>query len=298
MLWLSSRNSISFARMWNSRLPSLAALLLFVFAGCADDLSAEATQEASLDAWTQIRVHRDMDAPAARAWSAEAWFAEFSGVDARTVREAMDMVDAAGEGCVIVPRHQQHSGQSSIRFKAMGAARLRDDAGTEHTMQPRSLAMQTDSIHGVVYSTNADDHDQSAWQVDLINADGSTRLELHQDAPTGWGIVAINGDTTYSDPYHLTDDALDLTIDYHADVAILTAHRVGEDAQEQLVCALEGENFTLARTALDELRGSGAIQVQLTLRNHRDLLHGNTLAGDASIELHDHLHVEIDASSD
>lgn len=280
--------------MWNSRLSILAAILLFVLAGCADDLAADAVQDDPSRMWTQIRIQREIDAPATNAWSAEAWFAEFSGVDAGAVREAMDMVDPAGEGCVIVPRHQTHAGQSAIRFKAMGAARLRDDLGEHHTLQPRSLAMQSDSIHGVVYRTRANDQNQSAWHVDLINADGSSRLELQQDAPSGWGIVAINQDSTYSDPYSLSEDTLDLTIDYHADEALLIAHRVGEDAQEQLVCALEGERFALPKRALQELRGSGAIALQLTLRNHVDLLQDDEVAGDASIELHDRLHIEID----
>src|SRR5699024_6096812 len=130
-------------------------------AACADERPALGEAPTS-SAWTQIRMHRDIDATGEDAWTAAAWSAEFSGVDAQAVREAMNIVDAPADGCVWMPRHRAHPGDSMLRFKAMGAAQLTDDHGAIYPLQPRSLALQTDAIHGVIYTAQLDEkgHEQ------------------------------------------------------------------------------------------------------------------------------------------
>lgn len=281
-------------RMLNQRFTYLWAVVLFLLVGCAEDVAQRTQAAVRQDAWTQIRVYRNIDAPRTNAWTAEAWSAEFSGVDARTVREAMNIVEVEDDACIWMPRHRAHAGQSAIRFKAMGAAQITDLDGVTHTLQPRSLALQTDAIHGVIYTTQMDENGHTQWQFDLIHADGSSRVHAELETPQGWGIVAINGDTTFNNPFELDpDEALHLYIDADADATLLVARSTRDDAQAQLVCNIHKERtLELSAELLDTVDPDWDIDLQLILRNDVALQDGAAQFGEASIEFHDRLRLK------
>lgn len=280
--------------MLSSRYTLILAALLFFVVACADDVDSALVDAATQDSWTQVRIQRHVDSKDDGAWSAEAWFAEFSGVDSHTVREAMNIVDSEGPGCTLVPRHHAYDGDASLRFLAIGAAQLTDDVGTVHTMHPRPLALRTDAVHGIVYAANAAQDDNQRWRIELTNADGTPRVDLHQDAPQGWGIVAINGDTTFSNPFILPDnEVLTLIVDTDADASLVILRSTSDTEGAQLICGVENHRIDLSPTLLDSL-GSNArdIEVQLIMRNSIELLDAREIVGDASIELYDSIRLE------
>lgn len=264
-----------------------------LLAGCADDIARQTQAVVRQEVWTQIRVQRDVDATGENAWTAQAWSAEFSGVEAQAVREAMNIIDEAGEGCVWVPRHRAYPGQSAIQFKAMGAAQLSDHAGQVHTLHPRSLALQTESIHGVIYTAQINDDGHTEWTFNLLDANGATKAQLRQETPQGWGIVAINGDTTFDNPLTLgRDESLHLFVDAEADTTLLVARSTREDARAQLVCAMDGRTLELSPALLDSVDPDHDIELELILRNQTALDRTQPDRGEASIELHDHLRLK------
>lgn len=280
--------------MLSSRYSIILAALLFFVAACADDVDGGSVDITVQDSWTQVRIQRGVDSNDDGAWSAEAWFAEFSGVDSHAVREAMNIVDIEAPGCTLVPRHHAYDGDASLRFLAIGAAQLTDDLGTVHPMHPRALALRTDSVHGIVYAARAAHDANQRWRIELTNADGSPRVDLHQDAPQGWGIVAINGDTTFSDPFRLSDDdALTLIVDTDADASLVILRSTSDGEGSQLICGLENNRIDLSPMLLDSLGNDARhIEVQLIMRNNIPLRHAHQTVGDASIELYDKIRVE------
>lgn len=266
------------------------ALATSLLAGCDDAPARNGAPVQDVDTrWSQIQLGRSVSRHAPEHWNAEVWFAEFSGADVATVRDAMGILPTPGPGCTLIPSDFQHYALESLRFRAMGSAQLSDDQQQTSLLQPRALSVRSDAISGVVYRGQAPNLDSAHLQLEVHDSFSAHPTRLRFETPSGLGLVELNGESAEGEVMELSNDEdLQLRIDSDAAVAFVVLSSTGDTSASRLVCRVVGDELTLTASQLDSLAPStSALQLQLVLRNETQLTRDGSIVGNANVDLYD-----------
>lgn len=285
---MRSNNSLQFWDMKN-RLIMLCATIALT--GCAEDVAATRGEGPATARWSQIVVQQDLR-DVHPTWHAEAWFAEYTGFSEQALKNAMDVWEPpTSDGCELRKLPNDEEQDSRVRFRAVGAAQLTDDAQRPYRITPHALTLHNDAIDGVVYASSTGLGDTSWWRVDVQEAHEIVRYEVQEAAPRGWGIVQVNGQEVFDTTVTLSaQDDLTIGINSDAQHTFVIVRAPDSRMHQELVCSVQDGTVTIPGSLRQQLGTDNQdLDVIVVLRNSQPLPRAADEPGRFDIELRDGL---------
>lgn len=280
------------------RIPHILSVLLCSQALIACDAAtvfgpAPPAAEAEAPAtWTQLRFSRAAARHGDTPWAVDAWFAEYASMDLGSLQDAMGVIASPEAGCVVMPDAAPPHPDARLQLRAVGASAAQADDEPAQSLAPRALSVTSDAIRGVVYTGSVQAAGGARQSLLVRGPDGQVQSRATIDAPSGLGVVAING-ARIDDARELridADRALVLQVDTDATTTFAVVRSGTAASSPRVLCTSEDDQIRLTPALLDSFGQDGSVlDVTVVMRNERGLRQGGVPQGTIGSELHDRL---------